>query len=317
VIALDTVNRAQHRWREILPRLGVETRFLTNRHGPCPICGGRDRFRFDDRDGTGSYYCNQCGPGPGLLLLRKPHNWDFKTACDEVDKIIGTNPPRVVHPAPSRDNPSAKHAALHRTLGEADAPDIVGHYLVDRGLSVSSAVLLGHPALPYYRDGAKGAERYPAVLAPVVGVSGDLRSVHRIYVADVEPRKKLMPPAGTVIGAAVQLHRPTDGELGVAEGIETALAAKELFGVPTWAAISTTGIVGFEPPPGIRKLTVFADNDANAAGPLAAYTLAKRLHPAGIEVRVKILPEVDTDWLDVLNARKTACRQRGCNTKES
>src|SRR5262249_13795827 len=89
-MTLDTIQRARHRWREILPRLGIETRFLTNTHGPCPLCGGRDRFRFDDRNGQGTYYCNQCGAGPGVILLRKKYGWDHKTACDEIDKIIGT-----------------------------------------------------------------------------------------------------------------------------------------------------------------------------------------------------------------------------------
>ena len=87
---MNTVERARNRWREILPQLGVETRFLTNRHGPCPLCGGRDRYRFDDKDGDVSYYCGQCGAGVGIILLRKLHGWDFKTACDEIDKIIGT-----------------------------------------------------------------------------------------------------------------------------------------------------------------------------------------------------------------------------------
>jgi putative DNA primase/helicase len=58
---MNTVERARGRWREILPIFGIETRYLHNRHGPCPLCGGKDRFRFDDRDGSGSYYCNQCG----------------------------------------------------------------------------------------------------------------------------------------------------------------------------------------------------------------------------------------------------------------
>ena len=65
---MNTIERATGRWREILPQLGIETRFLVNRHGPCPLCGGKDRFRCDDRDGSGSYYCNQCGPGPGIML---------------------------------------------------------------------------------------------------------------------------------------------------------------------------------------------------------------------------------------------------------
>src|SRR5271166_4393116 len=86
----STIERACGRWREILPALGVGPKFLINKHGPCPICGGKDRFRFDDKDGTGSYYCNQCGAGVGLILLRKLRGWDHATACREVDKVIGT-----------------------------------------------------------------------------------------------------------------------------------------------------------------------------------------------------------------------------------
>ncbi len=56
---MSTIERARGRWSEILPRLGIDARFLRNRHGPCPLCGGKDRFRFDDRDGSGSYFCNQ------------------------------------------------------------------------------------------------------------------------------------------------------------------------------------------------------------------------------------------------------------------
>src|ERR1700723_3302683 len=85
----STIERARHRWRELLPQLGVETRFLTNKHGPCPLCGGRDRYRFDDKDGTGSYFCGQCGAGSGIILVRKLKGWDHKTACDEIDKIVG------------------------------------------------------------------------------------------------------------------------------------------------------------------------------------------------------------------------------------
>ncbi|WP_305790497.1 primase-helicase zinc-binding domain-containing protein [Acidisphaera rubrifaciens] len=58
------------------PFLGVDARYLVNRHGPCPVCGGRDRLRFDDKDGSGSFYCNQCGPGAALYLLRRAKAWD-------------------------------------------------------------------------------------------------------------------------------------------------------------------------------------------------------------------------------------------------
>ena len=91
--------------------------------------------------------------------------------------------------------------------------------------------------------------------------------------------------------------------MGIAEGIETAIAAHELFGLSTWATISSSIMESFVPPAGVRRLTIFADHDANFAGQLAAYTLAHRLHrlDPGLAVEVNVPPEPDTDWLDVLN----------------
>lgn len=40
---------ARGHWSRILPALGVTV--LKNRHQPCPVCAGKDRFRFDDREG--------------------------------------------------------------------------------------------------------------------------------------------------------------------------------------------------------------------------------------------------------------------------
>lgn len=50
-----TVERARGRWREILPQLGIDTSYLRTRHGPCPLCGGKDRFRWDDNHPTCSF----------------------------------------------------------------------------------------------------------------------------------------------------------------------------------------------------------------------------------------------------------------------
>ena len=55
----------------MLPTMGVDARFLTGRHGPCPVCGGTDRFRWDDKDGTGSFFCSGCGPGDGFMLAER------------------------------------------------------------------------------------------------------------------------------------------------------------------------------------------------------------------------------------------------------
>jgi putative DNA primase/helicase len=146
-----TIERARGRWREILPRLVVSPRCLVNRHGPCPICGGKDRFRFDDKDGTGSYYCNQCGPGVGIILLRKLNGWDHAAACRKVDQIIGTDWKPTPQPAPAKPDNARRLAKIERLLNEATSLVVVDRYLRRRGLSVFIARPPRAPGLPVLR----------------------------------------------------------------------------------------------------------------------------------------------------------------------
>lgn len=83
---------ARGRWGHlILPALDITVPGNTRRHAPCPVCGGKDRFRFDDRDGLGTYYCNQCDPhaGDGFDLVRKARNLPFRETLPLVAGVLG------------------------------------------------------------------------------------------------------------------------------------------------------------------------------------------------------------------------------------
>ena len=103
---------ARGRWREILPALGIPAEFLANRHGPCPGCGGKDRYRFDDKDGRGTFVCGGGGDtltGDGFDLLQHVFGWSKVETFREVGVALGiqaagTNrraPARKPEPAPS------------------------------------------------------------------------------------------------------------------------------------------------------------------------------------------------------------------------
>jgi len=125
----------------------------------------------------------------------------------------------------------------------------------------------------------------------------------------MKPRMMLGSPKR----AAVMISPATE-RMGIGEGIETSLSAKQIFDMPVWAALSAGGIAAFPVIAGIRHLTIFADYDK--AGLQAARKCYWRYKKAGIEVEVRCPPNVNTDWNDYLtevhhhacyNKKKQAC----------
>ena len=92
--------------------------------------------------------------------------------------------------------------------------------------------------------------------------------------------------------------------LGIAEGIETALAARCASGVPTVAAYSAGALAGWQWPPSLRRLVIFAD--ADPAGAEAADKLRQRARAAGLSVNVMTPTTPGTDWCDTWASRKEA-----------
>src|SRR5690606_29343462 len=83
----DIAAQATGRWPAILAALGVDERILSRKHSPCPVCGGRDRFRFTDYQQRGMWICNQCGTGDGFDLLQRIHGWSFSEAAEQIKPL--------------------------------------------------------------------------------------------------------------------------------------------------------------------------------------------------------------------------------------
>jgi len=297
---LSLRERAQGRWSGILPALGIGESFLTGKHGPCPLCGGKDRWRWDNLEGRGTWICSKCGAGDGISLVMLKYGWEFREAAKQIETVIGSAPADI----PKRERSDRdKRDAMNRQWASSkpiEANDPAGRYLLRRaGLSCYPSSLRTAYNVRYQSD---CPSFHPAMIAMVTGPDGSPSILHRTYLtADgrkapaIEPRR-LMP--GTFAkGAAIHLA-PAEETMGIAEGIETALSASALFGVPCWAAVSAGMLAAWRPPTEARRIIIFGDNDANYAGQAAAYALARRLQSDERVVEVQIPAKVGSDWND-------------------
>lgn len=324
-------------------------------HVTCPLHGGEEDFRFikkarngkDDTATSGAAMCS-CGKYPdGFAVLHRAMGGRFIDVLRAVDEYLNghadSRPKPVKAPvfAPKADDPeeakkllaSAKRLwSMGKTLDLEQYP-----YYIRRGIDPRALVGLQNvrstEKLAYYvksttektktgGDKYVKADTYPALLARMQNADGDLVAVHRTWLskdrcgkAPVSKAKKLSVTPGCA-GAAIRLFEAKGSDiLGITEGIETGLAARqlsiggyfpELGHVPVWACYSERNVRNFVVPPELlstlRTIVVFADNDAKGVGLAAAIEFKQRMaveHP-DIEVIIKVPPVTGYDWLDVL-----------------
>ena len=297
---------ARGRWAEILVSYGIGANFLTNNHGPCPLCGGKDRYRWDNKDKRGTYYCSGCGAGDGFELLKKLTGKSYKELADEVRALLKVEP----YTGTQRIDNDARHRArvFQRIWSESleiTPDDVAGKYLINRlgkFPELGKCVRL-HPSL-WHRFENK---RWPAMVAKYASPEGKAMNIHCTFLGPDGDKAaidhaKLVQRGSLPSGGAVRLGGPACEVMGIAEGIETALSASILYGVRTWAALNGNLLAKWQPPPECREVFIFADNDANYTGQAKAYQLANQLQIGGRKVNVLIPNRLDTDFNDVLRA---------------
>ena len=162
-----------------------------------------------------------------------------------------------------------------------------------------------HPAL-FYRDGS-GVRRLPALVAAVTGDAGEhpgpgerpghgaIAGVQRSWLDPDRPAKapvsRPRKALGRIHGLAVRFGDPVAGTLLVGEGIETVLSIVTAIPETGAAAALSAGSLGaFAPPPGVTRLVIARDNDAE--GERAAERLVRRCARTGVAALV-VVPEGD------------------------
>ncbi|MFN1150317.1 primase-helicase zinc-binding domain-containing protein, partial [Serratia liquefaciens] len=123
----DVRNKASGYWQSILERMNIST---NRSEGPCPACGGNTRYRFDDKDGRGTYFCSHCGAGTGLDLVMKVKQCGAREAAVMVADVMALPLPEQ---KPAREKPQTDITSKVEALADKAAPG-QSAYLTSKGL---------------------------------------------------------------------------------------------------------------------------------------------------------------------------------------
>ncbi|MBK4785364.1 MAG: DNA primase [Pantoea sp. Pent] len=287
----DAAAAARGHWPRILPALGLKV--IKNRHMPCPVCGGKDRFRFDDQEGRGTWHCNQCRAGDGLDLVKKALGISLTEAAERVNALTGNLPPvdeKVSSLTGTEDNEAARAAAalLAQQLVSSAQETAGNAYLSRKGWPEYVSLTLTQPqkvAITRYC--------YGDLIVPLHDMSGALVNVQLINAAGEKRALKGGQVKGTchVLGTG-----KTPKRIWLAEGYATGLTVHNLTGDEVWITLSSTNLLslaglGREKHPSL-PLVIAADRDLNGDGQRKAQQAAAACNGT------VALPPVFGDWND-------------------
>jgi len=328
------------RWLSVIQSL--DSRFSgmeTKKHYPCPVHGGRDGFRlFDNVEDTGGAVCNTCGVfTDGLALLQWSSGQDFRETLIRVNDLVSDGTARPAPQVTKTIEPNTgKQRAIRKQLERSDTTINLpaSEYFKFRGLPpVQEYPSIRYvDGIPFYHEGKPllkpdgSWQTYPAIIGVMRSAEG-IAGITQTFITKtgqrvtddlksrgIDSNGKRYLNYLPLSGSAIRLGVP-DECLGVCEGLETALALREMTDnqLPIAAATSAALLRAIDIPERVKRVIIFADRDRSKAGEVAASALAERLAEQGKVVVVKLPPmnihagQKSADWLNYLIAQRNAC----------
>ncbi len=255
----QTVRTATGHWPVILPALGIALQ-PNGKPQPCPTCGGKDRFRFDNQDGRGTWFCNQCGAGDGLNLVEKALSLSARAAAEQVAAVMGDNASTLPPAAEAGHSPQDKAEAQHKAARQAQA--------------------LVAAARPQTGNAYLSAKGWP---------EAETLTLHG------QPLRVLA--GGQVKATCHTLCGPDNAVIWLTEGYATGLTVHRLTGEAVCVALSANNLAAVAEQlcshyPDARLLLA-ADNDRSGTGQTRA------AEAATLTGGTPALPPTEGDWNDV------------------
>lgn len=286
-------------WRQTLENYGCHLP-SGRHHGPCPVCGGKDRFRFDDKDGRGTWFCSQCDPqsGGGLLLLSR---FLGKPTIEVANELLGNTPERSRAPVYRSFVSEGQIRKANHEQARKGAEALLASselrqhaYMSDRGLD-GQWLVNGEPIMGRDRSVIQPGE---LMLVPAYKAEGDGSKL--VNVQKIKANKEKRPLFG---GDMAGVYHKLDGHqklIAIAEGYATGVTVNQVTGATTYCAFNTGNLASVSAwvvgqHPGV-PVVFFADSDEHGAGLRYAKDAA-----APLGATVALPPELG-DWDDYRQA---------------
>jgi putative DNA primase/helicase len=259
----------------------------------CPAHDDRSpSLSIRDGDRSPLLKCHRgCDPQDVVSALRRAGHWPVETA---TQSSIATATER------RRREEKARQYLISVWREARPIPGTPAEqYLRNRGITGAlPPTLRYHPRLKHTDTGVV----LPCMVALVQAPDRSISGLHRTFLqsdgADKAPVPRPKKMLGKVAGCAVRLAA-AESELAIGEGIETCLSFQRATGVPTWAALSTSGMIAIVLPPLPLVATVYLLVDLDPAGEEAAHAAAERLAGEGRAVKLA-RPVAGKDFNDAL-----------------
>ncbi|HHQ4710705.1 TPA: primase-helicase zinc-binding domain-containing protein [Aeromonas veronii] len=257
------VTAAAHgQWREILTANGINLPDPKRRSG-CPVCGGKDRFRFDDQEGRGTWLCNQCGKdgkcgaGDGLSLYQKATGQTMSEALHSLASYLGLSGPMSAADHARNEKQRQETAKAAEQQRQKDASRRAAAAALAQQMEVEAVPCMAEQVPYLARKGLSGfvvdvlARDYGhhkagSLLVVLFNIDGVTTSAE---IIDSEGRKMALA-GGQKKGSAAYIEPLGDSlpenaaHCGVVEGYATGLSVRAISGGswPVFCGMSKAGL---------------------------------------------------------------------------
>ncbi|HGE8239927.1 primase-helicase zinc-binding domain-containing protein [Aeromonas sp. 82P] len=244
----DVAAAAVGLWPDLLAGLGLHIP-RHGKHGPCPACGGKDRFRLDDKEGRGTFICSQCGAGDGLDLVCRVMSKSPMEAAELIAPMVGLaaggldpvergrihqqQQVKVKEETRKREDGHRKAAARACRIMNAHSRGCGSAYLSRKGFAEHQSAISGT------KETING-EVFPvgSVIVPLLDGAGNLVNVELIRNED-----GLKHTLGGGRKAGVYHRIDGGGLVAVVEGYATGLSVQQATGATVYCAMSANNLM--------------------------------------------------------------------------